>query len=155
VSGSLHWTGAFDARRMGEYVVEKHLLVSIVSLLALMIYLYMGLRVGQARGKYGVAAPAVSGDPNFERAYRVQMNTLEWLPIFLVSFWLFAFAWDSDRITAAIGLVWIVGRVMYMTGYTKAPEQREVGFMIQGLTTLVLLLGALGKLIWMAVQRGV
>jgi glutathione S-transferase len=140
---------------LGEYAVEKHLLVSIVSLLALMIYLYMGIRVGQARGKFGVAAPAVTGDPNFERAYQVQMNTLEWLPIFLVSFWLFAFAWNSDRITAAIGLVWIVGRVMYMTGYTKAAEQREVGFIIQALTTLVLLLGALGKLIWMAVQHGV
>jgi glutathione S-transferase len=135
--------------------METHLLVSIVTLLALMVYLYMGLRVGQARGKYGVAAPAVSGDPNFERAYRVQMNTLEWLPIFLGSFWLFAFAWGSDRITAAIGLVWIVGRVMYMTGYTKAAEQREVGFIIQALTTLVLLLGALGKLTWMAVQHGV
>jgi len=135
--------------------MQAHLLVSIVTLLALLVYLYMGLRVGQARSKYGVAAPAVSGDPNFERAYRVQVNTLEWLPIFLGSFWLFALAWGDDRITAAIGLVWIVGRVMYMTGYTKAAEQREVGFIIQALTTLVLLLGALGKLIWMAVQHGV
>ena len=135
--------------------MQTHLLVSIVTLLALLVYLYMGLRVGQARSKYGVAAPAVSGDPNFERAYRVQVNTLEWLPIFLGSFWLFALAWGDDRITAAIGLVWIVGRVMYMTGYTKAAEQREVGFIIQALTTLVLLLGALGKLIWMAVQHGV
>ena len=132
-----------------------HLLVSLISLLAVLVYLYMGLLVGRARGKYNVAAPAVSGDPNFERAYRVQMNTLEWLPIFLTSLWLFSFAWGDDRISAAIGLVWIVGRVLYLTGYTQAPERREIGFMIQAFAGLALLLGALGKVIWMIVQHGV
>ena len=65
-------------------------LVAIVTLLALLVYFYMGLRVGQGRGKYGVVPPAVVGHPNFERDYRIQMNTLEWLPLFLVSLWLFA-----------------------------------------------------------------
>ncbi|HEX3408238.1 MAG TPA: MAPEG family protein, partial [Caulobacteraceae bacterium] len=76
--------------------MQIHPLVAIVSLLALLLYFYMGVRVSQARTKYGVAAPAVTGNPDFERAYRIQMNTLEWLPIFLVSLWLFALSWGSD-----------------------------------------------------------
>jgi glutathione S-transferase len=123
-------------------------LVAIVTLLALLVYFYMGLRVGQGRSKYNVPAPATTGNPDFERAYRIQMNTLEWLPIFLVSLWLFAAAWNNDIIAAGVGLVWIVGRILYLTGYTKAAEQRSAGFGVQALATAVLLFGALGKLVW-------
>ena len=123
-------------------------LVAIVTLLALLLYFVMGARVGQARSKYGVAAPAVTGNPDFERAYRIQMNTLEWLPIFLVSLWLFAASWGSDLIAAAIGLIWILGRVLYLTGYSRAAEARGPGFLIQALTAAVLLFGALGKIVW-------
>ena len=130
-------------------------LVAIVSLLALLLYFYMGLRVGRARGKYGIAAPAVVGHPDFERDYRIQMNTLEWLPIFLVSLWLFAVSWSSDRIAAAIGVVWLVGRVLYLTGYSRAAEARGPGFGIQALGAGVLLFGALGRIVWLAVQHGV
>ena len=135
--------------------MQMHPLTAIVSLLALLLYFYMSLRVGQGRGKYGVEAPAVTGHPDFERAYRIQMNTLEWLPLFLVSLWLFALAWGDDRIAAAIGVVWIVGRVMYLTGYSKAAAARGPGFGIQALATAVLLFGALGKIIWMVIQKGV
>ena len=83
------------------------------------------------------------------------MNTLEWLPLFLVSLWLFALAWGDDRIAAAIGAVWIVGRVLYLTGYSKAAASRGPGFGIQAAATAVLLFGALGKIIWIAVQKGV
>lgn len=130
-------------------------LVGIISLLALLLYFYMGLRVGQGRYKYGITAPAVTGHPAFERDYRIQMNTLEWLPIFLVSLWLFAIAWNDDRIASAIGLVWIVGRILYLTGYAKAPEQRSAGFSVQALAAGVLLFGALGRLVWIAVRQGV
>jgi glutathione S-transferase len=130
-------------------------LVAIVTLLALLVYFYMGLQVGQGRAKYGVAAPATTGNPDFERLFRVQMNTLEWLPLFLVSLWLFAVAWNDDRISAAIGLVWIVGRVLYLTGYSKAAASRSLGFGIQALATGVLLFGALGRIVWIAVQFGV
>jgi glutathione S-transferase len=82
------------------------------------------------------------------------MNTLEWLPLFLVSLWLFALSWGSDMIAAGIGLVWIIGRIIYMTGYTKAAEARSTGFGIQALATGVLLFGALGKIIWMLVRPG-
>jgi glutathione S-transferase len=132
-----------------------HPLVAIVTLLALLVYIYMGLLVGQGRTKYNVPAPAVTGNPDFERAYRVQMNTLEWLPLFLVSLWLFALAWGSDLIAAGIGVVWIIGRILYLTGYSKAAEARSTGFGIQALATLVLLFGALGKIIWIVVQHGI
>ena len=132
-----------------------HPLVAIVTLLALLVYFYMGLRVGQGRGKYGVEAPAVTGHPDFERDYRIQMNTLEWLPLFLVSLWLFAIAWGSDLVAAGIGLVWITGRILYLTGYSKAAASRGPGFGVQALATGVLLFGALGKIIWIVVQKGV
>lgn len=130
-------------------------LVAIVSLASVLLYFIMGARVGRGRAKYGVAAPAVVGHPDFERDYRIQMNTLEWLPIFLVSLWLFAASWSSDRIAAAIGLVWIVGRILYLTGYARAAEARGPGFMIQALAAGVLLFGALGRIVWLAIQHGV
>jgi len=129
-----------------------HPWVAIVTLLALLLYFYMGLRVAQARSKYGVAAPAVTGNADFERAYRIQTNTLEWLPIFLASLWLFALSWNADLVAAGIGAVWIVGRILYFTGYTRAAEARGPGFGIQALAALVLLLGALGKIAWTLVQ---
>ena len=135
--------------------MQNHTLVAIISLLALLLYFIMGLRVGRARGKYGVEAPATTGNADFERAYRVQMNTLEWLPIFLVSLWLFAAAWKDDRIAAGIGLVWIIGRILYLTGYSKAASSRGPGFGIQALAAGVLLFGALGKLVWTLVQTGI
>ena len=125
-----------------------HAPVAIVSLVALLLYFFMGLRVGQARSKFGVAAPAISGHEDFERVFRVQANTLEWLPIFLTSLWLFALAWGDDRIAAGIGAVWILGRVLYLTGYSKAAEARGPGFGIQALAAGVLLFGALGRVVW-------
>ena len=117
---------------------------AIVTLLALLAYVWMGVRVGGARRKSGIAAPAMSGDPMLERYLRVQGNTLEWLPVFLASLWLFAHYW-GDLIAAGLGLVWIVGRVLYALGYSAAAEKRELGFMVQMVAAAVLLFGALGK----------
>jgi glutathione S-transferase len=116
--------------------------IVLVTVAALLLYSYMGIQVGAARQKHGVKAPAITGNPDFERVFRVQMNTLEWLPIFLAALWMSAAYWDA-RIVAAVGLVWIIGRVMYMQGYTKAADQRSTGFMVQGLAALLLILGAL------------
>jgi glutathione S-transferase len=115
---------------------------ALVTLLALIVYLITGFGVGRARAKYSVAAPATTGDPQFERHFRVQMNTLEWLPIFLPSLWLYAVYW-GDQIAAAIGGVWIVGRLIYMTTYVRDPKSRSAGFSIQGLAALALLIGSL------------
>ena len=134
--------------------MQSHTLVAIVTILALLLYFFMSLRVGQARSKYGVAAPAISGNPDFERVYRVQANTLEWLPIFIPAMWLFALYLD-ERVAAALGVVWIIGRFMYMTAYAREASARGPGFGVQALATGVLLFGALGRIVWIALQHGV
>jgi len=113
----------------------------LVTLAALLFYFWTGLMVGNARRKYNVPAPATTGNADFERVFRVQMNTLEWLPMFLVSLWLFVFYW-SDLLGAVIGAIWIVGRYMYAHGYMIEAQQRSMGFMIQALAVLILFLGA-------------
>jgi uncharacterized membrane protein YecN with MAPEG domain len=134
--------------------MATHVLVAIVTLAALLLYFVMGFRVGQARARFGVAAPAITGHPDFERVFRVQANTLEWLPIFLPSLWLFALYWN-DLVAAGLGVLWIIGRILYMIGYSRAAEARSAGFLIQILATAVLLFGALGRLVWIAVAAPV
>jgi glutathione S-transferase len=124
---------------------------ALVTLLALMFYFYTSIGVSKARTKYGIKAPAISGNPDFERVFRVQMNTLEWLPIFLPSLWLFA-AYVSDAIAAMLGLVWIAGRILYMTGYAEAAAKRSRGFGIQAGAAGVLLLGSLAAILWRLVH---
>lgn len=114
----------------------------LVTLVALLMYFMMGLGVGRARVKYKIAAPAISGDPVFERHLRVHLNTLEWLPIFLTSLWLFALQ-AGDRVAAGIGAVWIVGRIIYWMTYVRNPGSRGAGFGIQALAALTLLIGTL------------
>lgn len=133
--------------------MHPHSLVAIVTLLALLLYFSMGLGVAGARRKSGIQAPTMTGHPILERAVRVQANTLEWLPIFLVSLWLFAIYW-SDLVAAGLGLVWIAGRFLYQRGYMADPGKRETGFMIQALTCAVLLFGALGRVIYIYATTG-
>ena len=92
----------------------------------------------------------MTGNPDFERLYRIQTNTLEWLPLFLASMWLFAVYW-SPLFAAAVGVVWIVGRILYMTGYARLASARGPGFGIQALATGVLLFGALGRIVWLLI----
>lgn len=116
-------------------------LTALVTVAALFLYFFMGLRVGQARGKYEVAAPATAGHPIFERHFRVHMNTLEWLPMFLAGLWMFA-AWHGDMLAAVIGVIWIIGRALFMVAYVADPKKRTTGFLIQFAATFVLLIGA-------------
>src|SRR5215475_5504281 len=116
---------------------------ALVTLLALLFYFITSTQVARARIRYGVKLPAISGNQDFERIFRVQMNTLEWLPIFLPSLWLFA-VYISDWVAAVIGLVWIAGRIAYMIGYTKSVPQRGPGFGIQAFAVIVLWIGATG-----------
>ena len=120
--------------------------LAIVTILAIIFYISTLFAVGKARGKSGIQAPAMTGDPLLERAVRVQMNTLEAMPIFLPCLWLFGifipYSWGSPT-AAVLGLVWIVGRILYQRGYMVDPSKRSTGFMIQGVATIVLLLGAL------------
>jgi len=122
-------------------------LTALVTLLAVLFYIVVITDVGRARARHGIQAPAITGNPDFERRYRVQMNTLEWMPVFLPSLWLFAIT-ISDPIAAAIGLVWIIGRIIYYVSYVRLPAKRHAGFMIQFLAAFALWAGAIGALVW-------
>jgi glutathione S-transferase len=126
-------------------------LTALVTCLAVLLYFLTSVRVARARAAFGIKAPAISGNPDFERIFRVQMNTLEWLPIFLPSLWLFAI-YVSDAMAAAIGLVWIAGRIVYLIGYSNAANKRGRGFGIQAGATIVLWLGAAGAILWRMVH---
>jgi glutathione S-transferase len=120
---------------------------ALVTCLAIALYFFTSIRVAKARAAFGIKAPAIIGHSDFERVFRVQMNTLEWMPIFLPSLWLFAI-YISDPIAAAVGLVWIAGRILYMTGYSQAADKRGRGFGVQAMATGILWLGALGAIVW-------
>jgi glutathione S-transferase len=120
---------------------------ALVTLLALAVYLFASALVSRARRKFGVKLPAISGNPDFERVFRAHMNTLEWLPIFLPALWLFAI-YIGDIGAAALGMVWVIGRILYVLGYAKAVAKRGPGFAIQTLASLVLWLGAFGAIVW-------
>ena len=124
---------------------------ALVTCLAILFYFFTSLQVGKARAKFGIKAPATTGNPGFERVFRVQMNTLEWLPFFLPALWLFAI-YISDPIAAVLGLVWIAGRILYMTGYSQAAEKRGRGFGIQAAAAILLWLGAIGAIAWRLVH---
>ena len=126
---------------------------ALVTVLAILFYFYTGLRVPAARRKYNVPAPAISGNPDFERVFRVQMNTLEWMPIFLPLLWLFAL-YVGDRSAAVLGLIWIAGRIYYMVSYSQAADRRGPGFSIQALVCGVLAIGALGGIVTQIAHGG-
>src|SRR3954466_4664713 len=120
---------------------------AIVTCLAVLFYLFTATRVSRARAAYGVKVPAITGHPDFERVFRVQMNTLEWMPIFLPSLWLFAM-YISAPGAAALGAAWIVGRIMYWSGYKQAASKRSMGFAVQATAAFALWLGGLGAIAW-------
>jgi glutathione S-transferase len=119
---------------------------ALVTCLAILFYVFTAVQVTRARVAHGIQAPAMFGDPDFERVVRVQMNTMEWMPILLPSLWLFAI-YIGDTSAAALGLVWIIGRILYMIGYTRAAGKRGPGFGIQAAACVALWLGALGAII--------
>jgi glutathione S-transferase len=119
---------------------------ALTTLASMLFYVWLGIRVGQARKQFSVAAPATTGNEIFERHYRVQMNTLEWLPIYLTSLWIFAF-FVNDWAAAALGLVWIFGRYLYAQAYVAAPATRGLGFSIQAIAAGLLCFGAIGDIV--------
>ncbi|MDN3277595.1 MAPEG family protein [Frankia sp. RB7] len=121
-------------------------LTALVTLLAVLFFFFTCMNVSRSRTKTGVKVPAMSGHPDFERAFRIQMNTLEWMPIFLPSLWLFAI-YISDAIAAGIGAIWIIGRIVYFIGYSQAVAKRGPGFAIQGVAAIALWAGALGAVV--------
>jgi glutathione S-transferase len=122
--------------------------VAIVTVVALLQFQLYGYLVGGARKRHGVAAPATSGHPQFERYFRVHANTLEQLMVFLPSMWIFAWL-ASPEWAAGIGAVFVVGRVLYFRSYIREPKSRSLGFALTALPSLVLMIGIL----WVAIGR--
>jgi len=123
--------------------------VAIVTLLAAVASFWMATQVARTRVRVGIFAPVMTGDAVLERTIRAHLNTLEWMPIFLPSLWLFAIYWNSTG-AALLGLAWIVGRIIYFLGYVAAPNKRRPGFFIQSAAVFALLLGAFGRIVYLA-----
>lgn len=120
--------------------------VNLVLLAALIEYFGFGLLVARARARSGVRAPAITGDPIFERYFRVQQNTLEVLIIFVPALLVAAQYWNPFWI-AALGAVYVVGRVVYLQSYVRDPASRSLGFgLSMGPTLLLVLAGAIGAM---------
>jgi glutathione S-transferase len=117
-------------------------LVSLVTIAALLVLLTVTLNVGRSRVKFGIKAPQMTGDPDFERAVRVHQNTLEQIVIFLPALWIFA-QFVQPIAAAILGSVWVIGRIVYAWGYYQAAEKRGPGFGISFLATVLLLLGSI------------
>jgi glutathione S-transferase len=119
---------------------------AVVTIFAVLLYFFVASRVPLARRKFGVKLPAISGNPDFERVFRSHMNMLEWMPIFLPLLWLTAF-YLNDLAAAAGGVIWIIGRAMYFTGYAQAVEKRAPGFFVQATACGLLLIGAISGVV--------
>jgi len=126
-------------------------LVHIVLALALLEFFYFCLAVARARATYKVPPPATTGHEVFERYFRVQMNTLEQLVIFVPALLLCGW-YVSPWIAALLGLVFIVGRALYFRGYVRAAEGRHFGFMLSVVPNLMLLVGGLLGALWALVR---
>jgi len=116
--------------------------VAFVIALALFEFAVFGMLVGWARGRYKVAAPAIGGHPVFERYFRAHQNTMEQLVAFVPAMWLFG-TYVNPTWAGWLGVVFVVGRVVYLVGYVTDPAKREIGFAMSALPVVILLLGAL------------
>ncbi|HUK01474.1 MAG TPA: MAPEG family protein [Steroidobacteraceae bacterium] len=115
--------------------------VAAVILAALIEYFALGFSVGRARAKYKIIAPAITGHEIFERHFRVHQNTLEQLILFVPAVWLFGL-YVSPLWASLIGLVFIVGRLIYAVGYVRDPARREIGAVMSFAPQIALLIGA-------------
>jgi glutathione S-transferase len=114
----------------------------LVTILALFMYIWVMFQVGGARSRTGIKAPATTGNDELERYYRVQLNTVEQMVIFLPALWLCA-EFFRPGVAALLGLGWVIGRIIYALGYYKEAKKRGPGFGISFLCSIALLLCAL------------
>ena len=125
-----------------------------ITLVALVFYIATAIIVSRTRTRVGIFPPQMFGNPELERALRVQGNTLEHLVPFLAALWLCAWAW-APLPAAILGIVWLFGRVIYAVGYYREPKRRMPGFIIAMITLLLLIIGAAYGLIRMGIVLGV
>ena len=121
---------------------HRDLYPALVTVLALLVYAWNFSNAGQARGKHKIQAPATTGHPEFERKLRVQQNMIEQLIVFLPSLWIFCLT-VQPLVGAALGLIFVFGRILYSVAYASDPAKRSLGFGLGALPTVILLLGSL------------
>ncbi len=121
---------------------HRDLYPALVTLLALLVYLWILRRVSSARSKHDIKAPAITGHPEFERKLRVQQNTLELLIMFIPSLWIFSLT-VQVLVGAALGLIFIIGRIIYAISYPADPTKRSLGFGLSIIPILILMIGGL------------
>jgi glutathione S-transferase len=125
--------------------------IDIVTALALIQFTVFGFKVGGARGRFGVKAPATTGNDTFERHFRVQQNTMELLVVFVPGLYLFSH-YFSPLIAAALGVIYLIGREVYAASYLKDPAKRTAGYALSFLPAMILLagglIGAVRALVW-------
>ena len=124
--------------------------LELVTLLALLEYAILGAMVGRARQTYGIEPPATTGNPDFERYFRVHENTLESLIVFIPAFWIFSLT-VNYHFGVALGVLFLIARVIYAQGYLSAAKKRAPGAIattaINGILVLVSLIWILIKAI--------
>ncbi len=116
--------------------------VVIIIILALFEYQYFGLKVGLARGKYEINAPANSGHPVFDRYYRVHQNTLEQLIVFIPAITIYGY-YGNPTYAAGLGVLFLIGRIIYFVSYIADPSKRGTGFIIGFLPTTIMVIAGL------------
>ncbi|HXC10515.1 MAG TPA: MAPEG family protein [Steroidobacteraceae bacterium] len=126
--------------------------VHIVTALALLQFVWFGIKVGQARERYGVKAPAITGSDVFERHFRVQQNTLELVVIVVPGLYLFSH-YFSPLLAAVLGVIYLIGREVYARAYVKDPAKRSAGFGLSALPALILIFGGLAGAVWQLIAH--
>jgi glutathione S-transferase len=122
--------------------------LAIVTLLAFLEYSIIVVMVGRARATYGVEAPATTGNPDFERCYRVQAKTLESLIVFIPAVWIFSLS-VNYHLGIALGLLFVISRIIYAAGYLREASKRATGAILTaGINGILVLI----SLIWLIVK---
>ncbi|MFL5236178.1 MAG: MAPEG family protein [Rhizomicrobium sp.] len=129
-------------------ITYEELYSALVTILVLLLFFFMAAMVGRMRGRHSVAAPATTGHPEFERAFRIHANTLEQMMLFLPLLWLATLLYrDIAWLPALFGILFLIGRIIYMQRYMTDPKSRGPGIMIGMLANLGLLIVALVGLV--------
>ena len=126
--------------------MHAYVLTSLATLLVVLVMFSASGLTGKARSRYKIAAPATTGHEGFERAFRAQMNTMEWALMFLPALWVFAYN-VSDLYAGGLAMIACAGRLWYIVSYIQDPRKREAGFVIGHVALAVAALWSLCALI--------